>query len=345
MFHDITDEVGLRELLAREFPSMEHLLSEERFVERFLTEFYPHDDEAREKCTMDDQHVEQILSDWSKDIWYDAGTWIMADHMASLGAPVFLYQFTEKVQFEASPAIDARPDTPRSENGAFSEPSQPGEENVKGQEDELGEAAHQMQEPSPGGSVPLLLREPKSSHGGDLYHWNGMKPLFFAPGVNETTLPSHLQYESETSEKYAIISHADPGATTLGRTMMNFLGRFAWSGDPNVKNVFGKNTAAFGTINRCVNSNVSADSAEGQDAKNFSSHAVQEHPESEPLWERHSQGSGMYMELGPGLGMREISKQARKRHLWFEDTYFKRRVIAEIQKSTASSVENQEPSA
>jgi len=43
--------------------------------------------------------VEQVLSDLSKDIWYVAGTWLMADRLANApAAPVYLYVFTEKVK-------------------------------------------------------------------------------------------------------------------------------------------------------------------------------------------------------------------------------------------------------
>lgn len=278
LFEDITEETALAKLLKREFPN------DDTLTETFLTEFYPHDDELREKTVQrlkrlqgvggkllkdveEKQHVEQVLADWSKDIWYEAGTWIMADAMASLdyeggAVPVYLYQFTEKVKWYE------------------------------------------------------IEVEARSSHASDQRLWNGMKPIYFKEGVKDQLLTSAARggdaharsarlllgresegvvaYEPDTSAKYRILTHTDPGDTVLGKTMMKMLGNFAHTGDPNS----GPNSAEEFT-------------------KMWT-------------WKKHSPGAAEYMELGPKLGMQRITERARRRYDWFLKQYIKRRVLAEM---------------
>eukprot|EP00747_Dinoflagellata_sp_TGD_P219603 gnl/TRDRNA2_/TRDRNA2_91702_c0_seq1.p1 gnl/TRDRNA2_/TRDRNA2_91702_c0~~gnl/TRDRNA2_/TRDRNA2_91702_c0_seq1.p1 ORF type:complete len:575 (+),score=56.43 gnl/TRDRNA2_/TRDRNA2_91702_c0_seq1:53-1726(+) len=147
---DVSNLQQLRSLFKREFDTKD--------IE--AQSHYPHHPHPARPVSSD-ADVERALSDFSKDIWYEGGTWIMADEMARLTKPppVFLYLFTEKVSFTGGKA--------------------------------------------------------KSYHGADQHFWNGRKPI----------LRPNVAAES--------VSHTDPKNTKLGATMMEYLGNFARSGNPN----------------------------------------------------------------------------------------------------------------
>jgi len=51
-----------------------------------------------------------------------------------------------------------------------------------------------------------------------------------------------------------------------------------------------------------------------------------------PRWEAHASGSGRYMELGPKLGMNELSEDDKERHEFLAREYFSKRALSEVQR-------------
>lgn len=208
--NDVTDREGLAALFEKVF--REH-------ADAAMAHYYPAD-EADEEVA-----VERALGLLGGDLWYQGGSWHMANVTAAAAAapPVYLYSFTEKV-FAG--------------NG----------------------------------------REPRSFHGSDLTFWHG------SPNA---AVPGH--------------THPDPAGTKLGATMMNFLGNFARTGNPN------DSTGA-------------------------------EAPADLPDWPQHIPRSVELMALGEadaGPKMAELAPDVADRFALLADQYFSRHVPRQLAEGSA----------